>query len=146
MKVALLADLHLGSKAIGDGRWKLQALEQIIVPKLRELKVTHLIFPGDTLDFTHGRSSRTAERPQQIRAAAELFRSLDIPGYLLLGNHDDEESCTIFEHLGGPKIVQDNWVELGNGLGAFLMTGRREKETTIEALQHLDVSRFEKKI
>src|SRR5438128_174838 len=127
-------------------RWKLEALEKIIVPKLRQLEVTHVILPGDTLDFRQGTASRTPERVNQISIVANLFRSLDVPSYLLLGNHDDEESCTFLEKLGGPKIVQNDWVELGKGIGAFLMPGGRDKETTLEALQLLDGSRFQKRI
>lgn len=147
MQVALLADLHLGSKTIGDSRWRLEALQNVIVPKLRELRVTHIIFPGDTLDFSQGGlTSRTAERPKQLQAAAEFIHGLGVPCYLLLGNHDDEESCTFFEGMGGPKIVQNDWVELREDIGAFFMPGRRDKEASIEALQLLDVCRFKKKI
>src|SRR5262249_15268069 len=112
MKVALLADLHLGSKAISDGKWKFQALERTIAPKLRDLKVTHLIFPGDTLDFAPGASKRNTERPQQLQLAVDILQNLGLPSYLLLGNHDDEESCGFFERMGGPKVVRDDWIEL----------------------------------
>lgn len=146
MNVALLADLHIGCKAIGDGCWRLDALENVIVPKLRQLSITHVILPGDTLDFRQGISSRTADRANQIGVVAKLFGILGVPSYLLLGNHDDQESCTFLEHMGGPKIVQNDWVDLGNRVGAFLMPGGRDKEIILESLHHLDVSRFDKRI
>jgi len=52
----------------------------------------------------------------------------------------------MLHRMGGPEIVQNDWVNLGDGAGAFLLPGGRGKEIILEALEHLDVSRFEKRI
>src|SRR5260370_14344963 len=109
VRLALIADLHLGSRAIGDGRWKQQIIKEVVVPQLKELNPTHLIFLGDTLDFKQGVSSMTAERPNLVAFVAEQFGILSLPSYILVGNHDDWDSCQFLEKMpGGPTIVTDD--------------------------------------
>ncbi len=145
MKLALIADLHLGSKDIDDGRWKERALREVVVPALRENHVTHIIFPGDTLDF-QGASTTSAEKPELLRCAVQELKPWSAQSFLLLGNHDDPQTCTFFQHMGGPRIVRDDWVELGNETGAYLMAPRQEKSRARSAVDQIEDSRFKSRI
>lgn len=145
MKLAIVADLHLGSKDIGDGRWKRQALHEALIPELRRQQVTHMIFAGDTLDF-QGPSALSADKPDLLRFAVEQLAATSAHTYLLMGNHDDIESCQFFQHMGGPRIVQDDWVSLDTSTGAYLMAARQDKLLARSAIEQLDVSLFRSRI
>jgi hypothetical protein len=145
MNLAILADLHLGSKDIGDGRWKERALREVVVPALRDHHVTHIIFAGDTLDF-QGTSSTSPEKPKLLACAVEQFKTTSAQSFLLIGNHDDVQTCTFFEHMGGPRVVRDDWVQLDNKSGAYLMAPRQDTFQARSAVDELDVSHFDSRI
>lgn len=145
MKLAIVADLHLGSKDIGDGRWKQRALQDVLIPELRRHEVTHIIFAGDTLDF-QGLSSLSADRPDLLRFTVDQLATTSAQMFLLMGNHDDRESCRFFEHMGGPRIVQDDWVPLDISTGAYLMAPRQDKLVARSAIEQLNVSLFRSRI
>lgn len=144
MKAAIIADLHLGSKEIGDGQWKQKALEEALIPKLRGLNPTHILFAGDLLDFT--RTLSGDERPNLIKSASDQFRAVIEQSYLLMGNHDDIDSCKTMEHMGGPKIVSDDWVKLSDNIGVFFMRGRQDTQAACSALADVPTLGFDKKI
>jgi hypothetical protein len=144
MKLAIIADLHLGSKEVQDGRWKERALREVIVPELRRREITHIIFAGDTLDFQPDASRFSPERPELLQSAAAQLTG--VPSFLLMGNHDDVESCNFFQVLGGPRLVQDDWIALDGNVGAYLMRPRQDTGRACSALKNLDVSRFQSRI
>jgi hypothetical protein len=145
MKLAIIADLHLGSKDIGDGRWKQRAFQEIVIAELRREQVSHIIFAGDTLDFK-GSSTLSADKPNMLQFAVDQLSTTSAPSFLLMGNHDDMESCQFFEYMGGPRIVKDDWVSLGDSIGAYLMGPRQDRVQARSALDRLDTSAFSSRI
>jgi UDP-2,3-diacylglucosamine pyrophosphatase LpxH len=145
MKLAIIADLHLGSKDIGDGRWKQRALQEVVIPALRAHQVEHVIFAGDTLDF-QGSSSSSANKPEQLQHAVDQFAGTSAKTSLLMGNHDDMESCQFFRIMGGPRIVRDAWVDLDDKAGAYLMAPRQDTLQARSVIEQVDVSAFNSRI
>jgi len=145
MKLAIIADLHLGSKDIGDGRWKQRALKEVVIPALRQHQVQNVIFAGDTLDF-QGSSSSSAQKPELLRYAADQLAGASAKTFLLMGNHDDVESCQFFQYMGGPRIIRDDWVSLHDQAGAYLMAPRQDALQARSAIEQVDISAFSSRI
>src|SRR5260370_3330637 len=145
MKLAIIADLHLGSKDIGDGRWKQSGLQEVVIPALRQHQVQHIIFAGDTLDF-QGSSSSSADKPQLLRYAVDQLVGTSAKTFLLMGNHDDVESCQFFQYMGGPRIVRDGWVPLHDQAGAYLMAPRQDTFQARSAIDQVDISAFSSRL
>jgi hypothetical protein len=106
-----------------------------------------LIFPGDTLDFKQGALSVSDQtQPELVDFLAKQFSIHIAPGYLLFGNHDDHRSCSYLERLGGPKLITDGWVDLGGGVGAYLMCGTQNKVIALKKLKDLNGGEFARKV
>lgn len=146
MKTAIISDLHLGSKEIGGDYWRkgVEIFDRIIVPALKENDVSSIIFAGDTLDL---RDYKFSDGRKMTERFVNALRKLDAESFLLIARHDMEDFCEYAEDLNGPKVVKDSWINLGSGIGAFLMGEKYgNKESVLNVLKNISTEKFEKRI
>jgi len=114
MKVCLVADPHLFSTEIG-GNWSEESFiifKDRILPRIREEKPDILVFLGDVLD---PRSGRTDPRwPRGDEVSLRFVKALKKMGmgnvYILRGNHDYPEALGNISEMGGPSLIEDDWI------------------------------------
>lgn len=115
MKVCLLADLHLFSTEIG-GEWSedsFNIFRDDILPKIKQINPDLTIFLGDILDPSSG--ERTPRWPSGDEINEKFVTSLENADhdsfYALKGNHDYLEPLRNIEQMGGPKLINDEWLK-----------------------------------
>jgi len=127
MKVCLVADLHLFSTEIG-GNWSEDSFDIFkdrILPGISEEQPELVIFLGDTLDPLSGRSVPTWPRGDRLseRFVEALVDNEIKNAYILRGNHDYIEPLRNISKMGGPTLVDNDWLIIGE-TGFYFFSSR----------------------
>ena len=145
MKICLLPDLHLFSTEIG-GNWAKDSFiifKERILPRIKAEDPEIIIFLGDILDPHSGRSD--PRWPRGAEASEMFVHALKDAGitnaYSLRGNHDYPEALRNISDMGGPKLIEDEWLRIG-GVAFYFFSSRYPniKKAAEELKQIPDIS------
>lgn len=116
MKVCLIADTHLFSSEIG-GNWSEDSFaifKKRILPKVKDEKTDVVLFLGDILDPHSGKSDPRWPKGDEANGKfVEAIKNANIKNaYALRGNHDYVEPLRNISEMGGPSLIEDNWLKI----------------------------------
>lgn len=115
-KVCLIADTHLFSSEI-RGNWpedSFTVFKERILPTIRSEEPDVVIFLGDVLDPHSGKSDPRWPRGDEVSGKfVEALKKADIKNaYALRGNHDYIEPLRNISEMGGPLLIEDDWLKI----------------------------------
>ncbi len=150
MKVCLIADPHLFSTEIG-GNWAEESFiifKDRILPRIRDEKPDILIFMGDTLDPRSGRTDPRWPRGDEVSLRfVQTFKEIEIENaYILKGNHDYIEALKNISEMGGPSLIEDDWI-IQKDTGFYFFSSRYpDLEKAIKDLKSIPPANVKNKI
>jgi len=150
MKVCLIADPHLFSTEIG-GNWPEESFiifKNKILPRVKDEKPDILIFMGDVLDPRSGRTDPRWPRGDEVNLRfVKALRETGIKNaYLLRGNHDYIEALKNISEMGGPSLIEDDWIIQGNTGFYFFSSRYPDIQKAIKDLKSIPPANVKNKI
>lgn len=99
-KVLCLGDLHFRSK---DFYLRLNLYKEILSTNRK--KISYVVNTGDLFDSPSVGDIRSVPTPDMISAISKVHRDLDLPMYVIAGNHDTSAGVQALKLFDGDKFI-----------------------------------------
>lgn len=123
----MIPDLHLFSSKIG-GNWSKDSFTIFIekfLPRMKQENPDMIVFLGDTLDPGN---LKWDEGDAKSILFVDAIKSINMEHiYSLLGNHERKAPLDAISKMGGPKFIDDKWIDFKDkGIGFYFFSTRYE--------------------